>query len=84
MQNILTGEIIAQRDFRLSRFFFPALFPHDGGALLPQLHTSTGMDAVINAAVAGDIAPGHTTVGSVDDGITAEGGDVPLPEIYAL
>ena len=47
------------------------------GALLPQLDAGIGVDAVINAAVAGDIAPGHTTVGGVDDGITAQGGDVP-------
>ena len=84
MQNIFTGEVIGPGDLRLSRFFLPALLLHNCRALLPQLDAGIGVDAVINAAVAGDIAPGHTTVGGVDDGITAQGGDVPLPEIDTL
>ena len=84
MQDVLAGEIIGPGDFRLSRFFFPALLTHYGGALLPQLHPGIGVDAVVDAAMTGDVTASHSTVSGVDDGITAQSGNVSLPEIYPL
>ena len=49
-----------------------------------KLHPGVSMDAVVDTSVAGDVAPGHTAVGGVDDSVTAQGGNVSLPEVYSL
>lgn len=47
----------------------------------PQLHSRIGVNGVVDAAVVRNIAAGHAGIGSVDDGIAFQRGDVALPEI---
>ena len=49
-----------------------------------RMYPGIGVDAVVDAAMAGDVTASHSTVSGVDDGITAQSGNVPLPEIYPL
>ena len=46
-----------------------------------QLYPGIGVDAVINAAVVGQVTAGHTAVGRVHNGIAPQGGDIPPPEV---
>lgn len=83
MQYIFAGKVIAQRDLGLSRRLFISLPLHDFRAGVPKLNARIGMDAVVNAIIAGLIAPGHAGIGSIDNSVTAERRDVPLSEIDA-
>lgn len=42
----------------------------------PQLHPRIGVNGVVDAAVVRNIAAGHAGIGSVDDGIAFQRGDV--------
>lgn len=58
-----------------------SLFLHDLSAVEPQLHARKSVYAVVNASVIWHIAPGHTAVRGIDDGITAQRGDISLPDV---
>ena len=46
--------------------------------------TKLDCDAIVNAAVTGDKAAEQLRICSVDNGVTAQGGNIPPPEIHAL
>ena len=54
---------------------------HELSAIQPELDARKGMDAVVDAGVAGHIAARHAAVGGVDNGAALEPGDVALPEV---
>ena len=57
-----------------------ALGLHELTAFYPQLHPGEGVYDIVNAGVAGLPAAEEGAVGGVDNGVTAQGGDIPLPE----
>ena len=71
MQHIAAGQIERGRDFCTPGRFGIALLFHQFRTGKAQLHTSKGMNGVINTAMVRDISAGHTAVGCVDDGINA-------------
>ena len=83
VEHIPAGQVVGFGDFRLARGLWAALLCQEGRALQPEPHPGEGVDGVVDAAVAGDVAPGHAAVGGVDDGVHLQGGDVPLPEVEA-
>lgn len=58
-----------------------SLLCYEGSTVEPQLNACKGVDTVVDAAVIGNITAGEAAVGSVYDGVTAERGDISLPEI---
>ena len=56
--------------------FLMALFCHQSGTFQPELYPGVGVDAVVNAVVAGNVTAGHTAVSGVDNGVAAQGGCV--------
>ena len=81
VQHIAAGKVVGRGDFGLARPLLVALALHQLLAGQPQLHAREGVDGVVDAAMAGHKAAEHLAVGRVDDGVAAQGGDVPLPEI---
>ena len=53
----------------------------DGITFQAQLYPGIRVNGIINTAVTGIIAPRHTAVGSVYNGIASQSGDVSLPYI---
>ena len=63
------------------RLLLVALGLHELAAFYPQLHfPGEGVYDIVNAGVAGLPAAEEGAVGGVDDGVAAQGGDIPLPE----
>lgn len=79
MKSVLARQVVGPGDLRHAGCFFPALLPHDRRTLLPQLHPGIGV-----YAVARDVTASHSAAGSIDDGVTAQSGDISLPKIDAL
>ena len=67
MDHIVAGQVVGPRDLDLSRGLLTSLLRHQLGAVQPQLNAGIGVDAVVDAGVAGDVAAGHPAVGGVDD-----------------
>ena len=81
VQHIAAGQIKCGRELCLSGGFRVSLPVHDLCTGKTQLHPGIGVDGVVDTAVVRAVAAGHVAVGSVDDGITFQGGNVPLPEV---
>lgn len=79
VQNVFAGQVISRCDFRPSRFFHVSLLFHQFCACQAKLNPGEGMDRVVDAAVIGAEAAQHLAVGGVDNGVTAQGGNVALP-----
>ena len=58
-----------------------SLFLHDVGTNFSQLDSGKGVDAVVDARVAGLPASGHSAVCGVYDSSHAKGSDVATPEV---
>ena len=58
-----------------------ALLFHEPGTIQPELDACKGMDAVVDAGVAGHITARHSAVRGVDDGAAPQPGDIALPEV---
>ena len=84
MQDIAAGQVEGRRDFCPAGFLLVPLRPHQFSAGQPKLYTGEGMDGIVDAAVAGDEASQHLTVGRIDDRIAAQGGNISLPKIDAF
>ena len=63
--------------------FWKALFFHHRFTEKPELYTTECMNTVVDTMVVRDIASGHSVVGGIDNGVTFQGGNVPLPQIEA-
>ena len=81
MEDVIARQVVGLRDLRLPCRLLVPLLCHQRGAVLTQLHAGKGVDAVIDAGVARDVAARHTAVRGVDDGPALEARDVPLPEV---
>ena len=81
VQNIPAGQVESRGEFGLPGGLLVALLRHQAGTGAAQLYPGKGMDAVVDAAVAGHIAAGHAAVGGVDDGVALQRGDVALPQV---
>ena len=79
MKYIFCGQIEARCYLGLACGLLMALFFHHLMAITPQLDTAEGMDAVVNAGMAGLPAALHLAVGSVDNGINFQGGNIAPP-----
>ena len=75
------GQVVGRGDLGPAGGLAVALAGHEGGAVAAELHAGIGVDAVVDAVVAGAVAAGHAGVGGVNDGVAAQRGDVPLPEV---
>ena len=76
------GPTVCSRGYlRPAGRFFPPLPLHLLRAGQPKLHTGPGVNGVVNAAVAGHKTPQHLAVCGVDNGIAAQGCNVPLPQV---
>lgn len=78
--DIFAGEVVGLGDLCGASRLGGALGTHQLCTFLPKLDPGIGMDAVVYAGVAGDVAPGHTAVRCVHDGIAFKQGDVPPPK----
>ena len=58
-----------------------ALLFHEPGTIQPELDARKGMDAVVDAGVAGHITARHSAVRGVDDSTAPQPGDIALPEV---
>ena len=81
MKNVIAGKIECRGDFCASGRLFVSLFLHDVGTNCAKLDSGKGVDAVVDARVAGLPASGHSAVCGVYDCSHAKGGDVATPEI---
>ena len=84
VDHILTGKIVGGGDLCLPGRFLIALLRHNLRALQTELYPGIGMDAVINAVVAGLVAAGQLRVSRIDDGPTFQGGNISTPEINSI
>ena len=64
--------------------FWKALFFHHRFTEKPELYTTECMNTVVDTMVVRDIASGHSVVGGIDNGVTFQGGNVPLPQVEAV
>ena len=84
MKNVIAWKIESGGDFCASGRLFVSLFLHDVGTYFSQLDSGKGVDAVVDAGVAGLPASGHSAVCGVYDCSNAECGDVATPEVEVV
>ena len=84
VNHILTGQVISGRYFGAPGGLLKALLLHKLGAFPAKLYPGKGMDAVVDAVVAGLVAAGHTAVGGIDNGSAFQGGNISSPEVDSL
>ena len=84
VDDVAAGQVVGRGDLGPAGGLRVALLGHEGGAVAAELDAGIGVDAVVDAVVAGAVAAGHTGVGGVDDGVAPQGGDVPLPEVQTV
>ena len=80
VQHIRGGQVVAGGQLGPAAGFAAALGFHQAAAGFPQLQTRRRVDGVVDAAVAGHETAQQLAVGSVDDGVCPQPGDIPLPE----
>ena len=83
VNHVSAREVERGRDLCLSCRFLESLLLHDSSADIAKLNSGIGMDAVVDAVVAGLIASGHVGIGGVDDGVAGKRRDVALLEKYS-
>ena len=83
VDDVPRGKVIGGRDLRTADRLLVALLSHDLRALQAQLHAGEGVDGVVDAEVPGDPAAQKRAVRGVDDGVAAQGRDVPAPDAQA-
>ena len=81
MKNILTGQIESRSQLCRTGLFAVTLPGHLFCTGQPQLDARIGMNAVIDASMARDIAACQASVGRIDDGIAAQGRNISLPKV---
>ena len=81
MQHIVAGQVVGPGDLGLTGGLLVALLFHEPGTIQPELDARKGMDAVVDAGVAGHITARHTAVCGVDNGAAPQPGDIALPEV---
>ena len=81
MKNVITGKIECRGDFCVTGRLFVSLFLHDFRTNFSKLDSSKGVDAVVDAGVAGLPATSHSAVCGVYDCSHSQCCDVATPEV---
>ena len=81
MQYKTAWQVKGRRQLCRPRLLLVSLPLHLFGAGEAELHPGIGVDGIVDTSVIGAEAPEQLAVGGVDNGIAAQGGDIPLPEI---
>ena len=83
MQDILAGQIERRRNFCPPGGFGIALLLHQLRTGKAQFHTRKGVNGIVDATMVRNIAAGHTAVGSIDNGIALQRGNIALPKVQS-